>query len=509
MQSTVASTKVVVFKDYRGERHPDGVPRDCRRVAIGHSVELNEDRTAQFLPPHAGKITAFAWSPDGQWLVTAAAVAEPHCAQVWDVAALETVKALEYRDPFGCPRPARAAAFAPRGDLLALATEDYLISLWDGQSLDLIRLLEGHSNSVTALAWAPGGNLLLSASEDCRLILWPRTAVLEPARASAEGGHEYDAGFHPENPGWPVAEGRDFHVCECPAAVLDAAGGNQNTTPVSFVAWGPQGLKFCTGSNYNGVGELTFWDALKNRKLISFEQESEISSLDWNFQSKSVVVGYTNGKVKIWGTEHEYTQIAEMDSSHSKIGSILLVKWISQHRLVSCSDAGEIVIWNMAQRGGNKGKWIKAKAGAPAPTYRASLHSRQGSLAGLSFGGEEEKEWVGRPPALGRGASYNSNGLAAALLHPDGVDLVVGTETGDVALMRIGNPRESRVMWAGKPPGAEGGEESLLGAVLGTLKRRLLCPMELGGGGGGGGCGESPICGVSEEDVLLRTDQRG
>ncbi|CAM9839962.1 unnamed protein product, partial [Heterosigma akashiwo] len=114
MQSTVASTKVVVFKDYRGERHPDGVPRDCRRVAIGHSVELNEDRTAQFLPPHAGKITAFAWSPDGQWLVTAAAVAEPHCAQVWDVAALETVKALEYRDPFGCQRSLSAARLRPR-----------------------------------------------------------------------------------------------------------------------------------------------------------------------------------------------------------------------------------------------------------------------------------------------------------------------------------------------------------------------------------------------------------
>jgi WD40 repeat protein len=65
-----------------------------------------------------------------------------------------------------------ACAFAPDGNTLLSASFDNTLKLWDTQSGDCIRTLEGHQNSVLACAFAPDGNTLLSASDDKTLKLW-------------------------------------------------------------------------------------------------------------------------------------------------------------------------------------------------------------------------------------------------------------------------------------------------------------------------------------------------
>jgi WD40 repeat protein len=70
-----------------------------------------------------------------------------------------------------------AVALSPDGQLLATASRDKRIRIWDAatgqliQSLDTVRD-QGHRHSVNALHWTANGYQLISASDDRTLCFW-------------------------------------------------------------------------------------------------------------------------------------------------------------------------------------------------------------------------------------------------------------------------------------------------------------------------------------------------
>ena len=57
-------------------------------------------------------------------------------------------------------------AFDPKGEILASASADKTLKLWDVQSGKLLRTLEGHTEEVWGVAFAPQGGMLASSSQD-------------------------------------------------------------------------------------------------------------------------------------------------------------------------------------------------------------------------------------------------------------------------------------------------------------------------------------------------------
>ena len=65
-----------------------------------------------------------------------------------------------------------ALAFSPDGKLVASASHDKTVRLWDSATGASLQTLEGHSNYVNAVAFSPDGKLVASASDDKTVRLW-------------------------------------------------------------------------------------------------------------------------------------------------------------------------------------------------------------------------------------------------------------------------------------------------------------------------------------------------
>jgi WD40 repeat protein len=115
----------------------------------------------------SGWITSLDWnaSSNGEHI----AVAQGGWAEVWDVETGEKLLQISSSDA-GHSWGIDQAALSPDGTILVTAAAE--IILWDIASGEKLERLEGHTEAVTGLSFSPNGKLLASASREGVVMVW-------------------------------------------------------------------------------------------------------------------------------------------------------------------------------------------------------------------------------------------------------------------------------------------------------------------------------------------------
>ncbi len=174
-------------------------------------------------------VRSISFAPDGRHIVSAG---RDRRVRVWDVRRGKLVHDME-----GHGNPVNAVAYSPNGQLIAsgsgdsmmrgsnvIDVDDSSVKLWNAQSGELVRKLEGHVGGVLSLAFSSDGKMLASGGQQETVILWdvetgrklhtltpegvPYRSLIQRVWFSVDGKTIYGANFIKETYAWDVATGR-------------------------------------------------------------------------------------------------------------------------------------------------------------------------------------------------------------------------------------------------------------------------------------------------------------
>jgi WD40 repeat protein len=282
---------------------------------------------AHTLIGHAERIESLAFLLKGKLLASASA---DGAVKVWNVEAGTLTHAFDASN-----NAIGVLAVSPNGDWLALAGNDNKIKLWDASAGTTANELSGHAGSVRQIAFSPDGRTLASVSRDQSVILWD------------------------------VDSGQLIHHLRGYAHEILA------------VAFAPNGRRIATG---DAEGEIKYWET-GTGKLAGYFQahDDRITALAFSPDGKWLASGGADSFLKLWDTGLERDDRVLRGVPYAVQA---LVFTPDSEWLVAAGTSDVIKIWNV-----KSGEVAHQLYGRNNNIYTLAL-SADGSL--LAAGGESQ-----------------------------------------------------------------------------------------------------------------------
>ncbi|KAF2150889.1 WD40 repeat-like protein, partial [Myriangium duriaei CBS 260.36] len=103
------------------------------------------------------------FSPDADMIAT---ICRLSVISIWHIQTGGVLRIERHTPPIG------SIQFSPNSKMLASASKDFSVRLWDTSTGRSLGKIKGHASSITSLAFGPDGEMLASASEDGTVHLW-------------------------------------------------------------------------------------------------------------------------------------------------------------------------------------------------------------------------------------------------------------------------------------------------------------------------------------------------
>lgn len=205
-------------------------------------------------------VTPLRWSPDG----TKVTVTINDVVEVWDATTEQVLHLLR-----GHTDHISAVAWSPDNTLIATSSYDQTVKLWNANNGTLLHTLLGHNASVSAIAWSTDGTRLLSWGFDTRPNLFVWDVASGTLLERHDSGDIVAAAFSPD--GRRLALSASLGIGTIDAQSFEVLSGSPRVpccpNTMYSIAWSPDGSTLITGSI---SGLVTLWDADTAQMLRQF-----------------------------------------------------------------------------------------------------------------------------------------------------------------------------------------------------------------------------------------------
>ncbi|MER8734541.1 AAA family ATPase [Mesorhizobium sp. M1227] len=192
------------------------------------------------------------------------------------------------------------SAFSHDDKLLATASMDGGVRVWDVENASLLTSLSGHHALVEHVEFSPVDNTLLTASHDGTARLWDIDGILT------------DELLHKYSPNFAVFSPDNIHLVtgggDSLAHLWDVAGAHETAElethePLQATAFSPDGHRLATATL---SGEILIWDVDSGRQLRRLEMgRAAVASVQFSPDGKLVGCASLAGVAQLWGSDGE------------------------------------------------------------------------------------------------------------------------------------------------------------------------------------------------------------
>jgi WD40 repeat protein len=300
------------------------------------------------LQGHQDLIETIAFSPSGKILASGS---DDNTVILWKIDDLEKIQ------PIGEPLTGHldwvySVVFIDE-DLLASASVDGTVALWDTQSLKNVDLLTGHSDWVTRLAISPDKRILASASDDKTIILWDAQGNRKPFGDPLEVPNlfPFSIGFDPGS--GILASGiidREGRVLFWDINKRSQVSGVINTSSIpSALAYSLDGKRFATGGS---DGTIMYWNFDPQTPTLQGQSPNGHSDLIFrlSFSNDGSLLASTSldGVGNIWDLNTEPMMIKQtLNLLNEYAESSVLIFSPSDRNLIAYGSENNVVLRNM------------------------------------------------------------------------------------------------------------------------------------------------------------------
>ena len=379
---------------------------------------LDESEQIQEFVGHTDQVTDAAISRDGHLIATAS---NDGTVMVWELGSLRHPMTLT-----GHTEPVGAVAFSPDGTLIASGSRDNTLRIWNWRAKEEPRRFDGHEMHINSVAFSPDGHLLVSGSEDGTARVWSLETGEEVTRLENHREAVREVAFSPD--GTILATGsRDCTVKLWDLNTykeLETLKGHSGI--ISSLAFSPDGKTLASGSQDYTV---RLWDMATPQQRNTLLDDRPAEYLNF-LPGQDALMWLSEGVVQGWdiNADHEVVVPITRDIPFDAMAVS------SDCRLATVDGNGSLKLWVLP----DCVETTTLADDVPVDGWRDQLaFSPDGTTLALGCRGQTVKLWNTRTGTLLHTLSGDAQMVTCVAFSPDGHTIASGGGGGAVRLWDV------------------------------------------------------------------------